>query len=126
MRMRLSVLFVGTLIACVVMWVTWVLVANGPGISFENFQRIKKGMSQEEVEQLLAGAPRWEVNARNPDESLPFLLRANTFSPAEWWGRRGVIKVYYDNTGNVGTAIFQELPFEPEPPKLWDLVLPRR
>jgi hypothetical protein len=102
--------------------VLWLFASHRSGISPANFEKIQTGMTREQVEAILGGPPRWEVSAKRPSDQHPYCL-ADAFSPAEWWGRGGVITVCYNARGTVYDKTFKELPFEPKPPTLWDYVL---
>jgi hypothetical protein len=62
------------------------------GISFEHYQQIKEGMTKRQVEAILEGGPRWDVDAADD-----FWIEASGPRPApdEWWGIEGVISVYF-------------------------------
>ena len=119
MKFKLIVMgFVALLLGLVGLWVYCV----GPSrISFESFSRIQEGITQAEVEAILGGAPRWEVEAKKPKDEIGYHLdRGHWGGTAEWWGRAGVITVFYDNKGIVWKKTFEKLPFEPKPRSLWD------
>ena len=103
--------------------ILWSIVANRPSISFGNYERIQVGMTERQVEAILGGSPRWEIEAERPKEARLHKLSGNVFWPAEWWGRAGVITVYYDTDGIVYDKSFEELPFEAKPPSFWDYLL---
>lgn len=98
----------------------WVQMISRPGISPQCYQRIQEGMNQAQVEAILGGPPRCEVQAKNPADDIIYGFRKNVHWPAEWWGRAGVITVFYDNKGIVYKKIFEKLPYEPKPRSFWD------
>lgn len=122
MRER-KILFLGAAVAgaLVLASILWLCGSGRSRISPEYFQKIEEGMTQAQVEALLGGPPRWEVEAkRGRDEAIYH------FTPrpaAEWWGSEGVIKVRYDG-GAVAWKEFAELPFEPKEPSFWESMFP--
>lgn len=123
---RLAVMvFLALLAGAAALWLIaafWATGPNRPGISFENFEKIRAGMPKKQVEAILGGPPRWEISGELPEEAALYCV-GNVVSPAEWWGRRGVISVYYDNHGLVSEMSFAKLPFEVDPPRPWDFLL---
>jgi hypothetical protein len=77
--------------------------AEGPGITLDNYDRIRAGMSRAEVERLLGGPEasyltEWTDFERDP--SRPFQLEKG-----EWWlDDNGGIIVSFDSAGRVTAA----------------------
>ena len=100
----------------------WLYAANPPRISFECYEKIQEGMTKQQVEAILGGPARWEVEAKRPRDEIIHKLNGRTRA-AEWWGRSGVITVVYGTNGIVSKKFFEELPFEPKPLSIWDYLL---
>jgi hypothetical protein len=69
---------------------------RGSLISAASYQKIELGMTKAQVEERLGGPPRWDVKPKSkryidPDD-LGNVLRVR---PDEWWGRDGIIQVWY-------------------------------
>lgn len=56
MRAKHLILCVAVVLGLVAVPITWNLVANRPGVSLSNFQRMHKGMSRQEVEAIMGRA----------------------------------------------------------------------
>jgi len=96
----------------------WFYEVNRSRISFEGYQKIQEGMTQQEVEAILDGPPRWEVEAKDLRDELIF--HEDRKLASEWWGRNGLITVLYDANGRVSKKFFEDLPFEAKPRSFWD------
>lgn len=96
---------------------------NRAGISQECFEKIKEGMTHHQVEAILGGPPRWEVETVEPMNEVLYHFRSRPWE-AEWWGREGVITVGYTGykEGIVKWKQYKRLPFEPKPASLWETV----
>jgi hypothetical protein len=112
------ILAMAVVVAITVVTLLCVYQVHRPRISFECYERIQEGMNQSQVEAILGGPPRWEVEAKNPTDEV--IYHFNRHWSAEWWGRAGVITVFYDNKGIVWKKSFEQLPFEPKPRSFWD------
>lgn len=102
--------------------IRWYCSTNQPSISVESYNKIKIGMTPNEVEEILGGPPRWEVEPKAPGALVGFLLIHGT-KGNQWWGKNGVIKVYYYK-GVVRWKNYFELPFEPRPLSFTEFVFP--
>jgi len=91
-------------------------------ISRECYEKIDVGMTKEQVEAILGGPPRWEVEAKRPAEEYFKFFHGRPWI-FEWWGADGVILVVY-HEGIVTRKNFRELPFEPKPPSFWEVMFP--
>lgn len=97
--------------------VVWYSGSDRPGISLECYEKIEEGMTRQQVEAILGGPPRWEV------EPPHYLIRLSGQRVPKWWGRSGVITVVFRENG-VSWKSFEPLPFEPKPPTLWEIMFP--
>lgn len=80
-------------------------------------------MTREQVEAILGGPPRWEVQPRYRRDEL--IIRAfNGGKRNQWWGVHGVIEVFYDRDTRVSWKKYSKLPFEPEPVRYWERLWP--
>lgn len=99
----------------------WYFTGRGK-ISLECFKKIEYGMTEAEVNAILGGPPRWEVEAiRGSEEAIFRAFSRNRGS--EWWGANGVIRICYLR-GVVNMKHFSRLPFEAKPATLIETVLP--
>lgn len=113
------ILALGVLAAITAPAALWVYQVHRPRISLECYEKIQEGMTQAQVEEILGGPPRWEIEAKRPMDEIIYHIVISDL-PAQWWGRAGVITVFYDNTGSVRDKAFKKLPFERKPRSFWD------
>jgi hypothetical protein len=124
MRIRKITVFLG--IASTVSLIPMGLVfraACSPRICLESYETIQEGMTRHQVEAILGGPPRWEVESKRSGGKLIFQA-FNKDRGAQWWGQKCVISVFYDRKGVVCRKEYDELPFEPRVPSWWEVLAP--
>lgn len=98
-----------TLLLAVGAFALWPRTAAAPGITKENFDRIKAGTSRTEVEAILRGPPRNCTTKRTAFELLPTALDVFAPSPGPpsvWEGDGGMIQVFFDDSGRATAKTF--------------------
>jgi hypothetical protein len=89
-------------------------------ISLQNYEKIRVGMRRQEIDRLL-GLPRWEVKPIKRHWIDPESMGNMMCFPDEWWGREGVIQIWYKD-GNVAQKNLTAHRCEVEPLTPWDRI----
>jgi hypothetical protein len=81
---------------------------SGDQIIRVNYDKIKEGMTQDEVEEILGGPPG-VYSERSPSDGISFEIALS--EPCEqklWLGKRGVAHVWFNQRGRVIYKRFEE------------------
>jgi hypothetical protein len=110
MRRRAIMAFALILVSGIASAAWWLSQEPEPSIKFDNFDRISKGMTEEEVEDLLGGPPGYytrkfvgAVYAEGP-KRVTGLELCQRQGGKEWIANRGSIYVEFDEHGRVCDA----------------------